>query len=97
MPTKVSWSEAAHLFSILLRDPESWLCAAYNGWKHPVSREWMLLAEQVDLTIRLNKKKGSPFKPLPRPWPAEGSARVGRTTLTADEAKARLHRNRRGV
>lgn len=97
IPERVSWIEAMHLVSVLLRDPESWLCAAFNGWKHPVSREWMVLAEQVDLTIRLNKKKGTPFKPMPRPWPAEGSAKTGKTTLAPADAKALLRRHREGA
>jgi hypothetical protein len=74
----VSWSEAAHLIAVLMRDPSSWLQAAANGWKYPVSREWELLAHQIDLTMQMNSSKAKKPKPLERPWSKKNVERMGR-------------------
>lgn len=95
VPTRVHWVEAAHLIAVLLRDPASWLQAAMNGWKHPVSREWMVLAEQVDLTLRLNAKKGARPRPLARPW--DGARKPSAKKLAQEEIRARLRRMKGGA
>lgn len=83
----VTWLEAVALTSVLMRDPESWLAAAMGGWKHPVSREWMVMAELFDLTFKVNSKKA---KPLPRPWPSGDSKKIGETKLPRDKVIAIL-------
>jgi len=75
---EVSWREAIYLTNMLLMDPESWLQKSKNGWKHPASYEWMLLAELVDITIRANSKKKT--KPIQRPWPDENQSKIGGST-----------------
>lgn len=67
------------------------LQAAYNGWKYPVSFEWMVLADLIDLTIAVNSKNGK-GKPIDRPWPKPNSSRIGKTNLSRDEVIAQLDR-----
>ena len=83
----VSWLEALHLTNMLMRDPASWVQASKNGWKYPVSQEWMLLAELFDLTHQINSK--NKVKPLARPWPDPNSKRVGK----AQHSRADVLRN----
>lgn len=83
----VSWLEALHLVNMLIRDPSSWVQASKNGWKYPVSNEWMLLAELFDLTHQVNSK--NKVKPLVRPWPDPNSKRVG----NAKHSRADILRN----
>ena len=63
-----------HLTLMLLRDPESRLQAAIAEWEHPVSREWILMAETFDLAHAVASKRKP--KPLPRPWP-DGRKKIG--------------------
>lgn len=86
----MSWREAVYLTHMLLRNPQSLLQAAVNGWKYPVSFEWMLQAQHLDAFVRANSK-GKPT-PVARPWPAEGSTRVGRPTHSQAEIRDRLRR-----
>lgn len=71
----VSLREAALLVSVLLRDPSSWLQAAVNDWKFPVSTEWIVAAHTWDLLAAVNSKNKP--KPYPTPWPAEGQNKIG--------------------
>lgn len=69
-------------FWLLLRDltdnPESRFHARIARWKYPVSREWMMLAEEFDAANRRVTPKGKPApKPLPRPWPDRTTKRFG--------------------
>lgn len=88
----VSWVEAAHLVNVLLRDPESWLQAAHNGWSYPVPRVWELLAHLIDITLQINSKKGNKPKPLKRPWPDPGKKKVGRSGQDRARVLAHLER-----
>lgn len=85
---KVKWLEAIYLVSMLMRNPESWLQAAVNGWKYPVDNNYMLLAETYDLLVRVNSKNRP--KPIPRPWPDNNKTKIGSTTRTREEIEARL-------
>lgn len=80
---------------LLCLDPATWLHARINGWDHPLSREGMWLAHLTDSSEanRIGKK----FKPSPKPWPKAGIERMGQTTLSPEEAKALLRRNREGL
>lgn len=78
-----------------IADPGSQLNAAVQGWKHPLSREGFLLLDLIDLMGQVNSKKGA-WKPVPRPLKNGGDKheeRVGRTTLSPDEARRLLRRN----
>ncbi|MGG7507971.1 hypothetical protein [Plantibacter sp. YIM 135249] len=88
----VSVTEVAACLSVAARDPESVLHAAIHGWDHPVSREWMMLANIFDSSEanRLGKK----FKPMKRPWPERGAQRIGHTALSPDQAMRLLEENR---
>lgn len=89
-PATVSFEELELLVKILLRDPTSWLQAAVNGWKFPVSHEWILMANQYDMNAQINSKRKP--KPMPRPWPSGNETKVGTTRPDArailDNAKA---------
>ncbi|WP_104128003.1 hypothetical protein [Cryobacterium sp. Y57] len=63
----IVYIEAWHLCKSLLKDPSSWLHAAVAGWEHPVSREWIILAQSFDLAHAAASKHRP--KPMPRPWP----------------------------
>lgn len=71
-----SWHEAIYLIQALLNDTTSLLQASFRGWKYPVSREWMMLSELYDLTVKINSRGGK-SKPVPRPWPDPNKKRVG--------------------
>lgn len=88
--TSVPWIEAIYLVSMLMRNPQSWLQAAHNGWKHPVDHNWMILAELFDLTLRANSKTKP--KPMPRPWPDQNSERVGKPVHSRDAILRNLER-----
>lgn len=71
----ITYLEALHLVSALLRDYSAMLTAAMAKWDYPVSREWILLSQLYDLTAAAASKKKP--KPYPGPWPSEGSQRIG--------------------
>lgn len=67
--------EAIALVAVLVTDPTSQLQAAINGWKYPVSREWMLLARLLDVqTMSKSKHK---VQPIGRPWPDTEKNTIG--------------------
>lgn len=71
----VSYLEAILLVSVLMRDPSSWLQAAANDWKHPVSFEWMVQTNTYDLHAAINSKRKA--KPYPTPWQSPDTNRIG--------------------
>jgi hypothetical protein len=73
----------------LLTDPSSHLTAAVLGWDFPVSREWIVLADQWDVFVQANTKKGRATT-YSRPVK---SKRRGRTALSPADARAALDRN----
>lgn len=91
----VRFDEAYRLIISLHSDPTSWLQAAVSGWSHPVSREFVALADAYDLThASLSKRRP---KPYPRPWDG-ADARLRRTTkrtYTPEQLRARLAAPRR--
>lgn len=74
---RISYLEAIYLASVLLRDPSSWLQAAVNDWKFPVSREWQVSVHTYDLHAAVNSKNKP--KPYPTPWPEDGTQKIGST------------------
>lgn len=87
----ISLLDAILLTAVLLRDPSSWLQAAENRWKFPVSPEWMVAAHTYDLLARVNSKNKP--KPYPTPYPADGTKRIGSTrTKTRAEVISLLDR-----
>lgn len=72
----ITYKEAAQLIAILIKDPSSWICAKLVDWKHPVSEEWMVLANIYDLTALVNSRKKP--KPYPRPWKNHDSTKIGK-------------------
>ena len=77
-----SWGELWRLVEIVGHDPSSQLAAAISGWEHPVSREWLALADLWDVLVAVNTHKGSPGH-YPRPWAKTdpGTRRIGVTSL----------------
>lgn len=80
---RITYLEAIYLAAILLRDPESWLQAAENEWKFPVSREYQVLVNTYDLHALVNSKNKP--KPYPVPWPLEGVKKIGSARGTSRE------------
>ena len=74
-PATVSVEELELLIKIFARDPNSWTQAALNGWKFPVSHEWILLANQYDMNAQINSKRKP--KPIARPWPSGNESKLG--------------------
>lgn len=84
------------LLRALLSDSRSRLAAKVSGWKHPVSREWVLLAAVHDALIDTTPGVRSPqLYHLPRPWSQRNETRLGgKSTRTAKEALAILRPRR---
>lgn len=82
-PATVSFEELELLVKIFARDPESWFQAAVNGWKYPVSHEWIVLANQYDMNAQLNSKRKP--KPIARPWPSGNETKIGTARPDARE------------
>jgi hypothetical protein len=77
----------------LLKDTRSWLFAVVNDWDYPVSREWLLAADQFDLFVRANtpKNKQRQVKPHPRPFSTDkryGGRKKNTKRRTPEEVKA---------
>lgn len=72
---RMGFEEAWMLIQRLIIDPSSHLGAAHAGWKYPLSREAMILADQWDLTVAANtdKKKHGKAKTYPRPFERKGA------------------------
>lgn len=85
-----SWLEAVHLVRVLFANPNSWLQAAKNGWRTPVTAEWMLLADLIDVFVSANSKNKT--KPIPRPWPKTGAKHQGSTNAPKSQVLAMLDR-----
>jgi len=75
------YREAVFLCRELFDNPSSRLGTRKSGWKHPVSFEWMVLAELIDLTARVNSKRHT--KAFPRPW-GRNEQKIGRTKLSRE-------------
>lgn len=71
----ITWLEAVYLVNALLRDPSSFLQAAVNKWKYPVSHEWIALTHIYDLLAIVNSKR----KPKPHavPWLEKNKTQMG--------------------
>lgn len=63
----VTYGEAKHLIEQLAADPSTHLCAELNGWIFPIGVQDLILADLVDITIKVNSGKKKP-DPYPRPW-----------------------------
>ena len=95
VPAVVGWGEAVRLVRVLLTDPSSATCAAVEGWRHPMSREALLLADLFDLQYASKAKKKP--QPYPRPWPDPSERRrIGRTSLSSERVRAILREARHG-
>lgn len=90
-----SFTEVDALLRVRAREPDSWLFAAVNGWRYPVSREWMMLADLYDLTGKAAAGRRWK-KSYPRPWPKDGAKKFGRHRLSASNAREILKRAREG-
>lgn len=65
----ITFAEAWLLFVSLMSDPSSWVQAAVNRWKFPVSREWILTADAHDRAIDMSGSKSPQKYYTKRPWP----------------------------
>lgn len=77
---------------MLLKDPSTYTYAKLREWKHPVTREWLAIADLWDLTLSTNVKKKD-FKPYPRPYKQdlENKKKVGNVSkLTQAEVRQKL-------
>lgn len=87
----MSYGEAIRLTGILLRDPESQIASAHQGWDAPRSREWFVLADLFDLTYRSLAKDPPPY---PRPGVRKHDGlRRGSTTLSREAVIRVLNRH----
>jgi len=84
----IQLDEAVLLVSILQQDPTSWLSAAIQKWKYPVSHEWILGRNTYDLLAMANSKKKP--KPYPTPWKGTGAGTLGKAGQDPEEVKRRL-------
>lgn len=89
---RVSWREAVLLVSVLLRNTDSWVQAAYSGWSYPIDRQYLAQAHTYDLLARVNSKKGARPKPYPTPFPQNDKSKMGKTSMSSRRAKELLAR-----
>lgn len=71
----ISWLDAVYLTAGLMKESESRLQAASNGWKYPISRDAIILTQIFDLLAMSNSKRKP--KPYPMPWPDPNKKRLG--------------------
>ena len=81
---KTTWRETVLLISALMQMPESRLQAKLSKWKHPVTREWILLRDIFDLQAAAQSKK------KPKPYPAPWKQNTGTTLGKADQPRAHV-------
>lgn len=81
----MTWGEALRLTKELVRDTGSHVFAAINEWKHPMSREALVLADLYDAFVHANFKRA---KPYPRPWPDRTKSRPKPTVSQAEVIEA---------
>lgn len=88
---RMTWGEAWALTNALTADPTSRIGAAVNGWRYPMSREALILADLYDLTLTANtdRKKRGRIKPYPRPWKQSGK-RSAKPTVDQKTIRAAL-------
>lgn len=67
VPDEMGWAEAFRLTVVLAGDPSSQVAAAFAGWAHPVTRDFLVAADAYDLAARVAAGRRKP-KPYPRPW-----------------------------
>ena len=89
----VSYLETIYLTAILMRDPSSWLSSAKQGWKHPASREWIVVQDLYNLTMAINSSKKQKLHTYPTPWEKSKGRKVGNTgERSQEEILARLEK-----
>lgn len=80
-------SEMWLLTQALMKDPRSRLMASVAGWEYPTSREFMVLADLVDVQLA-SKSKHKP-KPYGRPWDKKPN-RLGSKPMSILELRTKL-------
>jgi hypothetical protein len=79
------YDEAIALVSVLMRDPSSWIQAVWNDWKYPVSHDWIMAWQTLELLKHAHSSKKP--KPHPTPWPDASVTRTGKTNLPQDKVR----------
>ncbi len=77
VPEEMSWGEAYRLAVTLTHDPSSMLAAALADLSHPVSREWLVMADLFDLIGEAAPFKKAPKYPRPTPEPERQTSTYG--------------------
>lgn len=97
IPDEFGWSEAIDLVRVLRHDPSSQLVASIEQWKHPLSREGLILSDLID--VHGWTTVGKKWKPYPRPFKTDdGTRKMGNAAgLDPVQVKARLHAARMGL
>jgi hypothetical protein len=85
IPQTVSYKEAILLIYSLETKTESLYFAKKNKWKYPASKEYLILADLIDVLIASNSSKKN-IKPYPRPFKT-GNKNVSGTAVSLTEAK----------
>jgi len=87
VPDAMPWGEAWRLTQVLADDPSSHVAAAVAGWTHPATREWLALADLVDVYVGAHARKGSTAT-YPRPWSKRERAIGAGTSMSVEQWKA---------
>lgn len=92
VPERMNWGEAYRHVLTFSKDPSSHIAAALTGLTHPVSREWLAIADLIDVTVHLAGDKRFRYE---RPSPAtedRSTARYGNAgSRSPEEVKALLY------
>lgn len=93
VPERMNWGEAYRHVLTFSKDPSSHIAAALTGLTHPVSREWLVLADLWDLMAITGQIKNPPRYERPTPVADERtSAHYGNAgSRSPEEVKALLH------
>lgn len=91
VPSRMGWGEACRVWTLLARDPNSWVASEINGWQYPLGREGLILSDLYDATANAHFKKPKKYH---RPWD-EPPKRFGDAAMSKAHLRAVLDVNRK--
>lgn len=79
LPVEMSYGEAYRQVLNLANDPSTMFSAKLGGLTHPVTREWLALADLIEMTAHAAGDAKYRYPKRPNPGEAADTSRVGDT------------------